>query len=132
MPGNPSDLHRLGKPEVQGGTARNPFPVYRGPDRFSELTEFTVVVMNDEFWISSEKSVPKLLLRPVEGRKLRVIDMYDIPAFALHDSEDGKHGEVDRLPATEVARPYIAENVIKIILQRHLISHQGTKTRRLF
>ena len=106
MPGNPSDLHRLGKPEVQGGTARNPFPVYRGPDRFSELTEFAVVVMNDEFRLYSEKSVPKLLFRPIEARKLRDVDMYDFPAFEFHDDEDGKDGKFDRILGAKVACPY--------------------------
>ena len=77
------------------------------------MTEFAVVVMNGGFWLYSEKSVSKLMLRPVEGRKWHCIDMHIFSAFELHDDEDGKHGEFDRILGAKAARPYCVCLVFK-------------------
>jgi hypothetical protein len=81
------DAHLFPDPYVECRSTRHALSLVLDLCRATELTEFTVVVMEKELGLLLEADVPDLLFRPLERWMIGYMQVYDLSTRQLHDDE---------------------------------------------
>ena len=102
----PPDAHLLPQPRIVCRSTRYPLPCPLHSKRTTELTELSVVVVQQELGLLLEAGVPHLLFRPLERRMIGYVQVDDLSTRNLHDHENVENTKPNRVLHKEVTGPH--------------------------
>ena len=102
----PPNPHLLPEPHIVGGSTPDLLPCILHWKPTTELTELSVVVVEQEPGPLREAGVPDWLFRPLEGWMLSYVPVDDLSIRQLQDDEYGKDTKSHRVLHQEVTGPH--------------------------
>ncbi len=105
--------HFLPQPDIVCGSTRYLLSGARHTQWPTELTELSIVVMEQEFGLLLKAGVADLLFRPLKRRMTGDVHVDHLSTRKLHDQEDIENAKTDCVLHKEVAAP----NDLGLVLQ---------------
>ena len=84
---DPTDARLFPDPYVECRSTRYALSLVLDLCRTTELTEFTVVIMEKELGLLHKAGVPNLLFCPIHGWMIGYVKVDDLPTRQFHDDE---------------------------------------------